>query len=241
MRSRLFSLLCISLATLSVACSDSNNSNGNSTPPEPEVSLEETGIYSGSVVTDEGDVALMRLTLARDGSTAVTLQTDDTEQATILLWGESDGSEGSITFSGSDTDTGDSASVDFLVEGDSASGRLELSNITGDFQLLLDAFSDRASNSGVIAGEYARNDNTLGITQLTIDNDGNASLTGACEATGSVSAIDDTVNIYQLELDGDCITLSALVSMQDLEESNDVLATDGDAGDSGISLAFYRL
>jgi hypothetical protein len=235
-------IVCSMMTTLLVACSDGSDSRSSGgSPPEPEVSLDETGTYSGSLVTDSGDVALMSLVLARDGTTAITLETDDSERATVILWGTSDGDNGEITFEGSDTSNGDAVSVAIQVTGDEASGTLNLDGISGNYKLLLEAYSARVSNLQTIAGNYARDDNLTGLTELTINEDGAVQLQGECEATGLVSEIDNQVNLYHLTLDSDCAALDVLVSLQDIEVEEDVLSLSGDGGDSGFARDFYRL
>jgi len=246
MQSHVLIIVCALTTALLVACSDGSDSrnNGGSTPPpepEPEVSLDETGIYSGTVVTEGGNVALMSLVLARDGTTAITLQTDDSERATVVLWGLSDGDNGEITFTGSDTSNDGDVSVDILVTGDEASGNLNLAGIRGVYQLVLESFSARASNLQAIAGNYARDDTLAGLSALSISEDGIVELQGSCEATGSVSEIDNQVNLYRLTLDSDCAALDVLVSLQDIEVEQDVLSLTGDGGDSGFARDFYRL
>jgi hypothetical protein len=236
-------LLSVLLLPIIAACNGNNNNNNNNEPPPsaPDISLEETGIYSGTIETDDGNVALMQLTLARNGVTAITLQTDDSERATKVLWGESDGESGSLTFQGSDTATDASVTVDIFVEGVTASGRLDIPGINGEYVLQLDSFSSRDSGLALVAGDYDRNDNLGGLSELSIDSTGAVQLSGACEASGSIIEIDTNINIYRLELDSDCIALNALVSLQDIEVESDVVAIDGDGGDDGFSLAFYRI
>ena len=94
MKPGLLGIIGPSLALLLVACGDGNNSGGGGNNPVPEVSLAESGIYSATLVTLSGDVALMSQLLARDGTTAITLETDDSERATVVLWGESDRESG---------------------------------------------------------------------------------------------------------------------------------------------------
>jgi hypothetical protein len=244
MQSRVLIIVCALITGLLVACSDGSDSRsggGNTPNPQPEVSLDETGIYSGTMVTQNGDVALMSLVLARDGTTAITLETDDSERATVVLWGVSDGDNGEITFTGSDTSNDGAVSIDILVTGDEASGTLTLAGIRGVYQLVLESFSARVSNLQAIAGSYARDDTLSGLSELSISEDGVVQLRGGCEATGSVSEIDNQVNLYRLTLDSDCIALDVLVSLQDIEVEEDVLSLTGDGGDSGIARDFYRL
>jgi hypothetical protein len=239
MKRFLLPVLLPTLLLLSVGCSDSNNSSRGNTP-DPEVSLDETGIYTGTVETDDGDVALMSLLLARDGKTAITFQTDDSERATIILWGDSDGADGVITFEGTDTSTDESVTVDIQVDGDQATGRVDLNNLEGNYSLVISELSGRASSLANLAGEYARDDNLTVLSQLSVAGDGSASLSGECEATGSAREIDPAVNLYYFELESDCIKLEALVSLQDIEVENDVYFIAGDGGENGEAISLYR-
>jgi hypothetical protein len=228
--------------SLLVACSDgSSRHNDDITLPVPEVSLEETGSYSGTLETSDGDVALMTLVLARDGTTAISLETDDSEQASIVLWGESDGSQGAITFTGRDTRSGESVTVDLQFEGETATGQLQLADISGSYELAIEDFSQRSGELGNIVGDYARVDNPGGLSQWHIGEDGSVQVSGACEASGSIQAIDDAVNIYHLTTESDCAGLDVLISRQDIEAEGDVLALSGASEEKGISTDLYRI
>ena len=241
MQSPVVTIIISMLSALLLACSDGSDSRGDSGPPGPGTELDETGIYSGKLVTVSGDVALMRLMLARDGSTAITLETDDSERPTRVFWGKSDGQNGTITFQGSDTDSGDSVTTDILFSGMTARGSLEVADITGDYQLDIDAFSARTSSLRAVSGSYARNDNLSGLSELKVDENGSVQLTGTCEGVGSVSVIDGQVNLYRLELDSECSNLDVLVSLQDVEVEEDVISLAGSGGDSSFAFDFYRL
>ena len=241
MQSPLVMVIISMLSALLLACSDGSDSRSDSGPPEPGTDLDETGIYSGKLVTDGGDVALMSLMLARDGSTAITLETDDSERPTRVLWGKSDGQNGTITFEGSDTDSGDSVTADISFSGTTARGSLEVADIRGDYQLDIGAFSARASSLQAVSGSYARNDNLSGLSELKVDEDGSVQLTGTCEGVGSVATIDSQVNLYRLELDSECADLEVLVSLQDIETEEDVISLAGSDGDSSFAFDFYRL
>ena len=244
MHRSLFGLTCVIATSLLMGCSDGSDSRpgGGTPPPGSEISLDETGIYSGTLETDSGQVALMRLKLARDGTTAILLDTDDDETPNIILWGESDGENGAITFAGTDTGSKDSISIDLQVENGEANGRLELSSgVAGDYRLAIDQLSDRPSDLRSIAGEYARDDNLNGLRTLTISPDGSVQLSGPCQAAGSATAIDAAVNLYHLTLDSDCVSLDALVSLEDVTAEEDLVSVTGDTGQGGLALDFYRI
>ena len=231
------------LLPLLIACSDDDNNNSPTPEPpiEPEVpSLNATGLYSGTVETTAGDVALMTLVLARTGQTAISFETDDSEIATIVLWGSSDGNDTDVEFDGADTDTQNSTKVSLVFAGDLVTGELSLDTVAGSFSLKKTSYSDRGSSLNSVAGTYLRNDNANGLTSLIIADDGAVQLTGFCEASGTVAMVDDAVNIYTIELSSDCIELDALLSLQDGEVANDTLVITGAGGDRRVSLALYR-
>ena len=239
------SLVAALLLLMVTACSDSSD-HRQPTPeppiePEPVTDLSATGIYHGTLETEQGDVALMTLTLARTGETSITFETDDSEQASIILWGESEGDENEISFSGSDANNGDSVALDLLVSEQELTGELDMASLKGSFSLSQSVLSERASDLENVAGQYARQDAIEGQTVLEIDTDGNASLSGICDASGSISIVDDQVNIYLLTLSSDCADIQALVSSEDIETAMDVLSLTGSSGDKGINAALFRL
>lgn len=243
-----FGLLLVLTGSLLSGCSDSSDSRGGQDPTEPpeppeppQVSLDETGIYSGTLETDEGDVALMRIKLARDGATAISLQEDDSEQATTILWGESDGSGGNLTFSGRDLGSGGSVSVDLQFSEDSSTGRLELGDLNGDFSLTLEDISANSSDLATLSGEYARTDPIPGQSLLSVSADGTIELSGDCASTGTASVIDPEVNLYRFSLQSDCLTLDALISLEAVETDNDLVSLTGDDDDQGVAVNFYRI
>jgi len=229
------------LSALLLACSDGSDSRGDGGSPGPGANLDETGIYSGTLVMDSGDVALMSLQLARDGTTAITLEPDDSERPSIVLWGISDGQDGAITFEGIDTDSGASVGTDITFDGSVATGSLQVADISGNYQLDIESISARSSSLQAVSGSYARNDNLPGLSELKVSEDGSVQLTGACESAGSVSTIDTQVNLYRLELDSACANLDVLVSLQDIEVEEDVISLAGDGGDGSFAFDFYRL
>ena len=192
-------------------------------------------------MTDSGDVVLMSLQLARDGTTAITLETDDSERPSIVLWGTSDGQNGAVTFEGEDTDSGESVSTDMAFSGTVATGTLQVADISGNYELDIESFSARSSSLQALSGRYARNDNLPGLSELTVNDDGSVQLSGACDGTGSVFTIDDQVNLYRLELDGGCSDLDVLVSLQDIEVEEDVISLAGGGSDGSFAFDFYRL
>ena len=242
MQSRLATIILAMLSALLLACSDGSDSrNDGGGGPGPGANLDETGIYSGTLVTDSGDVVLMSLQLARDGTTAITLETDDSERPSIVLWGTSDGQNGAVTFEGEDTDSGESVSTDIAFSGTVATGALQVADINGNYELDIESFSARSSSLQALSGRYARNDNLPGLSELTVNGDGSVQLSGACDGTGSVFTIDDQVNLYRLELDGGCSDLDVLVSLQDIEVEEDVISLAGGGSDGSFAFDFYRL
>ena len=233
------------LLMLIAGCSDSSNYSQPVTEPpidpEPVTSLAATGIYQGTAELEQGDVALMTLVMARTGETTLTFETDDSERASIILWGESDGDDREIHFSGSDVDKGNDVALNLQVSGTQISGELDLASLKGNFILSQSPTSERASSLTEVAGKYALQDEIDGLTVLEIDTDGSARLSGACDASGSISIVDEAVNIYQLTLSSDCLDLEALVSSEDIETTMDVLSLSGSGGDKGLSFAMYRI
>ncbi len=243
-----YGMLLVLTGSLISGCSDSSDSRGGQGPTEPpeppeppEISLDETGIYSGTLETDEGDVALMRIKLGRDGSTAISLQEDDSEQATTILWGESDGSDGAITFTGRDLGSGGNVSVDLQFSENSSTGRLELGDLNGDFSLDLEALSSNSSDLSSLSGDFARSDPVPGQSLLSISADGTVELSGDCASSGTASVIDPAVNLYQLSLESDCLSLEALISLEAIETDSDLVSITGDDDNEGAAVNFYRI
>ena len=245
MRTRHLSLCYILTGLLLGGCSDgSDHLAGGGTPPpdpEPEISLDETGIYDGTLELDNGDIALMRLKLARDGTTAITLDTDDDERPDVVLWGESEGGEGDITFAGSDAANGENVTIDLQVTEGTASGRLDLSGLPGEFSLSMDEMATRGGRLDRLAGEYARASNLGGLSQLSIAANGDVKLTVNCEADGTASEIDTEVNLYRITVESECVSLDGLISLEDLESEGDIVSIAGENGESGLALDFYRI
>ena len=233
------------LLMLIAGCSDSSNYSQPVTEPpidpEPVTSLDATGIYQGTAELEQGDVALMTVVLGRSGETSITFETDDSEQASIILWGKSEGDEDEIHFSGSDTDRGDSVAIYLRVNGKELNGEVDMASLKGSFSLSQSTTSERASSLGEVAGKYVRQDAIDGQSVLEIDTDGSARWSGACDAPGTISIVDAEVNIYQLELSSDCLDVEALISNEDRESTGDVLLLTGDGGDSSLSIALYRI
>jgi hypothetical protein len=245
MRIRFLSLSFALAGLLLVGCSDSSDSRpGGGTPPpdpEPEISLDETGIYDGTLELDNGDVALMRLKLARDGTTVITLDTDDDENPDVVLWGESEGGDGDIRFTGFDATGGENVTIDLQITEGTASGRLDLSSLPGEFSLPLDEIGAGGGSLDRIAGEYARTSNLDGVSQLSIAADGAVKLEGTCEAEGTASQIDTEVNLYRITMESECLNLDALLSLEEVETEGDIVSIDGDIEQGGLALDFYRI
>jgi len=242
-------LLAAGLLALLTACDNGGGGGGNGNPgpeqpeqpePEPEISLDETGSYRGSLQTSTGDIALLTLFLARDGATAIGIETDDSERPAIVLVGQSSGEGGAIDFSGSDTRDGSSVALDIAFEGGVASGNLSIAGLDGEYQLQRDAYSERSGELAAIAGDYAREDSATGPAELSIAEDGSVSFSGPCSASGTLSSGDVAVNLYRLQLSGDCIDLDVLLSREDVAAEGDVLVLLGVDGEAAYASQFYR-
>lgn len=227
-------------------CSSNNNNNhqsgGEPEPPvEVPVSLDATGIYDGTLETDSGDVALVRLVLGRGGETSINLQTDDSGRANRILWGNSDGSDAELTFTGDDTANGTSVTVSLAIDADTVSGQLDLTDIKGNFQLSRNASSDAEVDLAALAGDYARTNVDGTLTRLQIAADGTVTVDGACDGSGSVASIDAQVNIYQLSSTASCLSVDGLFTVETLAAAGDVLSVSGVSDSAGYAADFYRL
>ncbi len=246
--SNLIKLLAVSALLTLAACGGNSSHKGGSAPlepdpqPEPETSLDQAGVYRGSVTTDAGDLALFTLMLSRTGETAIALETDDSERPDIVLWGDSTAGDGAgVSFDGRDLRDASSVGVDFSFADNTASGSLSLAGISGDFSLQREATSDLSGALADVAGEFARTDAIGGTTRLSLAEDGAVEYSGECEASGQISSSDEAVNLYLLELNGDCIELEVLLSREDLLDSGDVLVLIGVSGEAAYAEQFYRL
>lgn len=204
----------LAACALLAACSDSSDRRPDT--PDPEVpppavtDLDATGIYRGNLVTDDGDLALVTVTLSRDGATAVAIDSDDDERADIVLWGETAESAGELHFSGSDGRDGSGVELTFTVEDGVLDAAISLNGLSGTASAAL--ADDSAAGAGP-EGVYARQDSIGGLTELSIDAAGAVTLTSPCSGSGELSAADAGVNVYRLQLTGDCLDWDALVSV----------------------------
>lgn len=236
----------LSLSAVLLGCSDGSDRStaveppAPPPPPPPVTELAEQGTYTGTLETSTGDVALMSLLLATDGTTAIALDTDDDERNDIVLWGESTGENGDISFGGRGGRNGDEVSVDLVVEQGQASGQLQLQGLAGEFTLAMAPYSDRPGGIADVAGHYTRLDNITGQTQLDISTSGEANLSGSCSASGEVTEINTAANLVRLQLSSDCLELDALISRQDTAAEDDTLQITGFDQGSSYSTTLYR-
>ncbi|WP_116364845.1 hypothetical protein [Parahaliea mediterranea] len=212
------------------ACSDSSDSRPDTPPPPeppppPEVTdLDSTGIYRGQIVTDDGNLALLTVNLARDGVTAVAIDSDDDEVADIVLWGDTSESAGELHFSGRDGRDGSSVELTFAIDDEVLGATVRVNGLSGEASAPLAA--DSAAGSAP-EGDYAREDGVGGLTQLSIGADGSVTLSSPCSGSGELSAADSAVNLYRLSLASDCLNWEALVSVGSIEGDGAVLTISG--------------
>ncbi len=217
---------------LLAGCSDDSGDTVVVGPPPVDIAA--TGSYAGTLEGDDGDVALMKVVLARSGETSITLQTDDDERADIVLWGASDSDGTSISFEGT-TASGADAMLDMQIDGTTLTGRMDSAGVQGAFSLPMTAFSGRSGALADVAGTYLRVTNLGGELSLDIAADGAVTLAGACDGGGSLREVDTAVNLYLLQLDAPCISAEALVTREDLVSESDHIVLQGE----GLADAFY--
>lgn len=233
-------LLSIAACTLLAACSDSGSPRPAAepeppAPPGPEVTdLDATGVYRGRVVTDARDVALLTVTLARDGHTAMAIDSDDDEQTDILLWGETREAAGELHFEGRDSRDDSEVALTFTVADRVLSANLRLAGLQGEAEAALAEVSK--APAAAPAGTFARQDTLPGLTELTLAADGSVSLSAPCEGSGELTAPDPAVNIYHLAVSGDCLDWEALATLQSLN-GNAVLTV---TGADGLATRLYQ-
>ncbi|GAB3289229.1 hypothetical protein [Parahaliea aestuarii] len=220
----------LAACVLLAACSDSGDSRPD-TPPEPPAppppavtDLDSTGIYRGQIITDDDNLALVTVSLARDGVTAVAIDSDDDEIADIVLWGDTSESSGELHFSGSDGRDGSSVELTFSVEDEVLSAAISLNGLSGDASAQLAADSVA---SGAPEGTFAREDGIGGLTELSIAADGSVTLSSPCSGSGELGAADSAVNLYRLSLESDCLNWEALVSVGSVEGGGALLSVSG--------------
>lgn len=220
------------LCTLILACSDSSDRRPNMPDPEPPeppavTDLDATGVYQGLIATEDGDVALLRVTLARDGGTAVAIETGDGEEADILLWGSTEEAAGELDFNGRDSRDGSEVALTWTVDEGVLRGVIHLTGLNGEAMAPL---ADNTTAGDPPTGSFARQDSLDGFTRLTLAEDGTVTLEAPCAGSGELSAPDPAVNVYRLTVDSDCLQWEALVSRDSLDGAAGLLSVTGDAG-----------
>lgn len=235
MRRLLFSL---ATCALLAACSDSSDRRPQTPepePPEPEVTdLDQTGIYKGQIVTDDGDLALVTLTLARDGQTAVAIDSDDDEVADIVLWGATSESAGELHFDGRDSRDDSEVALTFTVENQVLRSNLRLNGLEGDAEATLAAAS--TAGAGALSGTFSRQDSIGGLTELALAGNDSVTLSAPCSGSGEVSAPDPGVNIYRLTVSGDCLDWDALATVETVDGTAVLTLTGAD----GLATRLYQ-
>lgn len=220
---------CLAASLLLVGCSDSSDRLPPATTPAPPTTtdLEDTGIYQGLVRTSE-QVALITVTLARNGQTAIAIDSDDDERADILLWGSTSISGGQLAFTGRDHRDDAQVSLVFQVEDGVLRSEVDLSGLAGEAVAPLAPHS--AAPADPPSGRYARQDSLEGFTGLDIATDGGINPGASCSGGGTLDAPDPEVNIYAVTLDSDCLNWQALASLEQLEDGSRLLSITGAEG-----------
>lgn len=234
-------LFCAATLLAIVGCSDDSDSVPEPMPPieppePPATSLDETGIYTGTLEGSAGEVALLRIVLARSGETSVTLQEDDTEQATRIALGATEGDAEALTTDADELLQGAALSLQWSVTEGSGSVELEADGLMGSADVSRLASSDEALTADEIAGTYL---GAVGL-QLELTAAGDAEVTGACTAEGSWQQPDAAVNVLLVTVDGDCGELTALGFLDTLETPADVLVLEGGSDTRPLSVDLFR-
>ena len=235
LRSTLLTALC----ALVLGCSDGSDT-GSPTPPAPPeppppppTDLEATGVYQGRIITTSGELALLTFTLARDGQTAIAIQTGDSGAADRVLWGETSAAGGELDFTGSDSEDGAAVELTFSADEGQLSGEFRLPGLTGDAEAQLTPYSREAV---VPAGSFSREDSLGGLTTLTIDGE-SVTVSAPCSGEGTLTTPDTGVNIHRLSLDQDCLGWEALGSVVTLDGGTPVLEL---SGSDGLTTRLYQ-
>ena len=234
-------LLCLACALL-MACSDSSDRQPESPeppmPPEPPVeatSLDDTGIYQGTVITEDRNVALLTATLARDGHTSLAIETGDSEQADIVLWGMTEEADDTLNFTGTDSRDGSSVELTFAVDDEVLSSEFRLAGLVGEASASRAAESE--SRGAAPEGRFARQDSLAGLSDIEISSDGSIKLLAPCDGSGELSTPDAEVNIYRITVVSDCLEVDALASVDRIAGGGQVLLL---SGNNGLATRLYQ-
>lgn len=234
------STLLVALCAFVLGCSDGSDT-GSPTPPvppeppppPPPTDLESTGVYQGRIVTTSGELALVTFTLARDGQTAIAIQTGNSGATDRVLWGETSAAGGELDFSGSDSEDGAAVELTFSAGDGQLSGEVRLPGLTGDAEAQLTPYS---GDTGVAAGSFSRQDSPGGLTTLTIDGE-SVTVSAPCSGEGTLTTPDTGVNIHRLSLGQDCLGWEALGSLVTLDGGAIVLEL---SGNDGLTTRLYQ-
>ncbi|MBN7798475.1 hypothetical protein [Parahaliea mediterranea] len=220
---------------LLAACSDSSDHRQEAPtpvdPPPPPVEptdLDSTGVYRGQLVTGNRNLALVTVTLARDGTTAIAIDSDDDEKANIVFWGETSEAAGELDFSGRDGRDGSAINLTFTASEQTLRGQWQLAGLSGE--LSADLAPESAVDDGLSGGQFARLDSPGGLTALELAGDGTLTLTAPCEGSGEISTPDPAVNVHYLSLASDCLDWEALVSVDTVAGAKAALRVTGAGG-----------
>lgn len=234
------STLLVALCAFVLGCSDGSDTGApvppappEPPPPPPPTDLEATGVYQGRVITTSGELALLTFTLARDGQTAIAIQTGDSGAANRVLWGETSAAGGELDFSGSDSEDGAAVELTFSADDGQLSGEFRLPGLTGDAEAQLTPYS---GDTGVPEGSFSRQDSLGGLTTLTIDGE-SVTVSAPCSGGGTLTTPDSEVNVHRLRLDPDCLGWEALGSLVTLDGGTPVLEL---SGSNGLTTRLYQ-
>jgi len=212
------------------ACFHSDDDNANPT------TLTNSGIYEGVQEYANGDVALVKVYLGQNGDVIVAVEADDSRQNSRFYSAkvnESFAFDVAPTASADGrsllgVDSGDALQVDIGSEGDSQLVSLSLSSESA-------LGSDLAS----LAGKFAMMDNA-GVQTYTIDAAGVLTIEGTCAGTGQVTIMDAAVNLYLLQVSGDCGEYQGFAYLSSIEV-DDVLHIIATNAQQQIDREYFRI
>jgi len=212
------------------ACFHSDDDNANPT------TLTNSGIYEGVQEYANGDVALVKVYLGQNGDVILAVEDDDSQQNSSFYSAkvnESFAFDVAPTASADGrsllgVDSGDALQVDIGSEGDSQLVSLSLSSESA-------LGSDLAS----LAGKFAMMDNA-GVQTYTIDAAGVLTIEGTCAGTGQVTIMDAAVNLYLLQVSGDCGEYQGFAYLSSIEV-DDVLHIIATNAQQQIDREYFRI
>jgi len=213
------------------ACFHSDDDNANPT------TLTNSGIYEGVQEYANGDVALVKVYLGQNGDVIVAVEDDDSQQNSSFYSAkvnESFAFDVAPTASADGrsllgVDSDETLQVDIGSEGDSQLVSLSLSSESA-------LGSDLAS----LAGQFAMMDNA-GVQTYTIDAAGVLTIGGSCDGTGQVSIMDAAVNLYLLQVSGDCGEYQGFAYLSKIEVDDDVLHIIATNAQQQIDREYFRI